>query len=101
MSEAALPLAPATTLSSGLVLTAAGAALLVVPLALLIRREPRAFPLLALLALPFRLPVSADGRTVNLLIPLYIVVAAGTLAHLPRRAPGARGQALKIGRAHV
>ena len=93
MSEAALPPAPATTLSSGLVLTAAGAALLVVPLALLILREPRAFPVLALLVLPFRLPVSADGRTVNLLIPLYIVVAAGTLAHLSRRAPGARGQA--------
>ena len=40
------------------------------------------FPLLAIFALPFRLPISADGRTVNLLIPLYVVVAAGTLAHL-------------------
>jgi O-antigen ligase len=59
------------------------AAVLVVGLlALLMRRRADAFPLLAILALPFRLPVSADGRTVNLLIPLYVVVAAGTLAHL-------------------
>ncbi len=51
-------------------------------LALVLRRRPSAFPLLAIFALPFRLPVSADGRTVNLLIPLYLVVAAGTLVHL-------------------
>ncbi len=43
----------------------------------------RAFPLLAIAALPFRLPISADGRTVNLLIPLYTVIGAGTLAYLP------------------
>ena len=36
----------------------------------LMRRDPRALPLLAIFALPFRLPISADGRTVNLLIPL-------------------------------
>jgi O-antigen ligase len=46
------------------------------------RRYEEAFPLLAVLALPFRLPISADGRTVNLLIPLYLVVGAGVLAHL-------------------
>jgi O-antigen ligase len=51
-------------------------------LATLMRRRPEAFPLLAVLALPFRLPVSAEGRTVNLLIPLYLVVAAASLAHL-------------------
>lgn len=52
-------------------------------LTLLMRRRPDdAFPLLAIFALPFRLPISADGRTVNLLIPLYLVIAAGTLAHL-------------------
>jgi O-antigen ligase len=78
---------PATTLSSGLVLTAAGAAVLVFPMALLMRRDARALPLLAVLALPFRLPVSTGGRTVNLLIPLYIVVAAAMLAQL---LPGAR-----------
>jgi O-antigen ligase len=46
------------------------------------RANPDAFPLLAVLALPFRLPISAEGRTVNLLIPLYLVVGAGVLAHL-------------------
>jgi O-antigen ligase len=74
----------------------AGAVLVVLALVLLMRRRADAFPLLATAALPFRLPISADGRTVNLLIPLYLVVAAGTLAHLlPRLAraeePAPRG----------
>ena len=84
--SAASGTALATTLSTGLVVAAVGGVLLLLPLALLMRRDERAFPLLAVLALPFRLPVSADGRTVNLLIPLYIVVAAGALAHLLPRA---------------
>jgi O-antigen ligase len=54
----------------------------VAALALVLQHRPAAFPLLAIFALPFRLPISADGRTVNLLIPLYLVVAAGTLVHL-------------------
>jgi O-antigen ligase len=53
-------------------------------LVLLMRRRPDAFPLLAIAALPFRLPISTDGRTVNLLIPLYLVIAAGTIAYLLR-----------------
>lgn len=67
-------------------------------LTLLMRRRPDAFPVLAIAALPFRLPISADNRTVNLLVPLYAVIAAGTLAQLvprwlnrdaeaPRRSP--------------
>jgi O-antigen ligase len=61
--------------------------LVVLALVLLMRRWADAFPLLAIAALPFRLPVSAEGRTVNLLIPLYLVVAAGAVAHLlPRLA---------------
>jgi O-antigen ligase len=73
----------ATSLSVGAVVAAAvGAALVIALLAAAMRRYEEAFPLLAVLALPFRLPVSADGRTVNLLIPLYLVVAAGALAHL-------------------
>lgn len=59
------------------------AAVIAVVLAVFMRGHPQAFPLLAIAALPFRLPISADGRTVNLLIPLYLVVGAGTLAHLP------------------
>jgi O-antigen ligase len=57
-------------------------------LAVVMRHDPRVFPVLAVLALPFRLPISADGRTVNLLLPLYAVVGAGVLAHLvPRVLP--------------
>jgi len=61
---------------------ALGALAVIAGLTLLMRRDPRAFPLLAVVALPFRLPISAEGRTVNLLLPLYAVVAAGVLAHL-------------------
>ena len=67
---------------SGLVAAAVAAILLMVALALLMRSRPQVFPILAIAALPFRVPISADGRTVNLLIPLYLVVGAGTLAHL-------------------
>jgi O-antigen ligase len=59
-----------------------GALLAIALLAWIMRGDPRAFPVLAVLALPFRLPISAEGRTVNLLLPLYAVVAAGTLVHL-------------------
>ncbi len=59
-----------------------GAAVVIAALVVLMRRRADAFPLLAIAALPFRLPISADGRTVNLLIPLYLVVAAGAIAHL-------------------
>ena len=55
------------------------------------RRRPDAFPLLVILALPFRLPISTDGRTVNLLIPLYLVIAAGALAFLVPRWLGLGG----------
>jgi O-antigen ligase len=74
----------ATTLPGAAALAALAlvAAIVVGALALVMRRDPRAFPVLALLALPFRLPISADGRTVNLLLPLYAVVAAGTFVHL-------------------
>ncbi len=77
-----------------------GALAVVVGLALLMRRRPESFPLLVVLALPFRVPIAASGRTVNLLIPLYLVVAAGTLNRLMaifiarrqgRSAGGARG----------
>ncbi len=84
----------ATSLPSAGALAAAVllALAVIAALVVLMRRRPDAFPLLAILALPFRLPISADGRTVNLLIPLYLVVAAGTLAHLlPRLLETVRG----------
>jgi O-antigen ligase len=80
------PLPPATSISPGTaVAVGVGAAIVIAALVVLMRRRADAFPLLAILALPFRLPISADGRTVNLLIPLYLVVAAGVLAHLVPR----------------
>jgi O-antigen ligase len=82
--EAIVSVVPlATSLSAGAVVAALlGGAVVVAALVVLMRRHAEAFPLLAILALPFRLPISADGRTVNLLVPLYLVVAAGVLAHL-------------------
>jgi O-antigen ligase len=71
----------ATKLPSPGVIAAAlvGALIVIFALVALMRRRSDAFPLLAILALPFRVPIAADARTVNLLIPLYLVVAAGTL----------------------
>jgi O-antigen ligase len=85
----------ATILPSAPVLAAAcaGALVVIAALALVMRRDPRTFPILAVLALPFRLPISADGRTVNLLLPLYAVIAAGTLVHLLPRLPPGRARA--------
>jgi putative inorganic carbon (HCO3(-)) transporter len=61
---------------------------LVAALAALIHRRPHAFPLLAVFALPFRLPIATGGSTSNLLIPLYLVVGAGALAYLAPRLLG-------------
>jgi O-antigen ligase len=64
---------------------AAGALVIVAALAWLMARWPAAVPLLAVAALPFRIPISAGGSTASLLVPLYLVVAAGVLAHaVPR-----------------
>jgi O-antigen ligase len=54
-----------------------------------IHRRPELLALAAAAALPFRVPIESGGDTANLLVPLYIVIAAGTLAYaLPRlRAP--------------
>ncbi len=73
----------ASSLSPGALATVAVSACAAIALLVYVmRRYEQAFPLLAIVALPFRLPISADGRTVNVLIPLYLVVAAGVLAHL-------------------
>ena len=67
-------------------LTAGVMGVAAVALALVMRRRPQLFPVLAIVALPFRVPIAAEGRTVNLLLPLYTVVGAGVLAHLVPRA---------------
>jgi putative inorganic carbon (HCO3(-)) transporter len=51
-------------------------------LAVAIARRPAWLALLVILTLPFRVPISAGGTTANLLVPLYLVVGAGTLAYL-------------------
>jgi O-antigen ligase len=48
--------------------------------ALLLARRPALLGPLTVLALPFRVPIGAGGKTSNLLVPLYLVVAAGTLS---------------------
>src|SRR5262249_5894201 len=54
----------------------------------LFSRKPGVFCVLALAALPFRIPVQAGGSTANLLVPLYVVIGAGALAWLlPRPSP--------------
>ena len=52
-------------------------------LAVAMNRRPLLLPLLAVGALPFRIPVEAAGQTANLLVPLYGVIAAGALAQMP------------------
>jgi putative inorganic carbon (hco3(-)) transporter len=64
-------------------LAAAGAAValaVIAAIAVLIARRPTLLGPLTVLALPFRIPIQAGGTTSNLLVPLYLVVAAGTLA---------------------
>ncbi len=69
--------------SAGVLLALALAAAVVIgALVPLMRRHEELLPMLATAALPFRLPISASGKTVNLLIPLYLVVGAGAIAHL-------------------
>ncbi|HVQ57535.1 MAG TPA: O-antigen ligase family protein [Solirubrobacterales bacterium] len=44
------------------------------------RRWPLLLPLAIVFALPFRVPLEAGGDTANLLVPLYLVIAAGVAA---------------------
>ena len=47
----------------------------------LVHRRPALLPVLAVGALAFRVPVSVSGSAANLLLPLYAVIAAGTLSY--------------------
>ncbi len=60
------------------------AAVAVGVLAYLFRRWPILMPLAIVAALPFRIPLHAGGDTANLLVPLYLVIAAGVVAALLR-----------------
>ena len=83
---AALALATlVSNLDTNLVLAAAAAgAIGTGVLAVVIYRHPHWLPLLAVGALPFRLPVTVGDETANLLLPLYLVIGAGCLAHIVR-----------------
>ncbi len=74
----------AALLMVGLV-AAAGAALF--------RSRPVMLPVLVLFALPFRVPIGVGGEEANLLMPLYLVMAAGVLAALWREFAGNGGAA--------
>jgi O-antigen ligase len=66
----------------GLIVLGAG---LMAGLAALFLRRPILLPLLALAALPFRIPVQAGGQSALLLVPLYVVVGGGSLAYVWER----------------
>jgi putative inorganic carbon (HCO3(-)) transporter len=68
---------PLPALLGALILVAA-----LVGAAVLILRRGSLLALLAVAALPFRVPIQAGGTTSNLLVPLYLVVAAGSLAYI-------------------
>jgi O-antigen ligase len=53
---------------------------LVVSLAWVFRRWPVLMPLAIIGTLPFRIPIESGGESANLLVPLYVVIAAGVLA---------------------
>jgi O-antigen ligase len=63
------------------VAAAAGGIVLVALLAVLFARRPAALPLAVALTIPFRIPIAAGGSTANLLVPLYLVIAGGTVAY--------------------
>jgi putative inorganic carbon (hco3(-)) transporter len=48
------------------------------------RRWPILLPLAIVFAIPFRVPLHAGGDTANLLVPLYLVIAAAVMATLLR-----------------
>jgi O-antigen ligase len=64
---------------------------LVLLAALLVHRRPSWLPVLAVAALPFRVPIAAGGSTASLLVPLYAVIGAGVLAFAVPRLLGREG----------
>src|SRR6188472_607966 len=60
------------------------AAIAVGALTYVFRRWPVLMPLAIIAALPFRVPLEAGGDTANLLVPLYLVIAAAVLATVLR-----------------
>lgn len=85
-----------------LALLAAGA-VAIGALTAIFRKWPIVLPLALVFALPFRIPLHAGGDTANLLVPLYLVVAAGVLFTVVRdwsAAAGGAGRGGEDGAAH-
>ncbi len=61
---------------------AAIALVAVIAIGVVIAGRPWVIGPLAVLALPFRIPIQAGGVTSNLLVPLYLVVACGSVAYI-------------------
>lgn len=72
---------------------------LVAALAVVFARMPTAFPIAVVATIPFRIPIAVGGSASNLLLPLYLVVAAGVLAwSAPRLGrEGLRGENHRVG----
>ncbi len=51
----------------------------VAALTVLFRRYASALPIIAVAVLPLRVPLEIGGETANLLVPLYVVIAAGVI----------------------
>jgi O-antigen ligase len=66
-------------------------------LAVFFAKRPNAFPIAAVAMLPFRIPIEAAGSTANLLVPLYVVIGAGSLAWIARRLHGADAPQARTG----
>jgi len=60
------------------------AAAAIAALVYLFRRWPILLPLAVVAVIPFRVPLHAGGDTANLLVPLYLVIAAAVVATLLR-----------------
>src|SRR4051812_20611225 len=69
-------------------LAALGGLVVVAGLALVLERRPALLPALAVAALPSRIRIWGGGSTASLLLPLYLVVAAGVLAYAVPRLRG-------------
>jgi O-antigen ligase len=68
-----------------------GIAAVVVAIAAVFRRRQLLIPLAIVAALPFRIPLEAGGDTANLLVPLYLVIAAAVLSAAFRAFQEGRG----------
>src|SRR4051794_3358421 len=76
---------------------AAAGLVAVAVLALIVYRRPGLIGLLALAAIPFRVPIGLGGDTASVLLPLYGVIAAGVLAEVVRwLRPGTGAEAVEV-----